>query len=141
MSRAKILFRAKYVLACSASILMLAASGFSQSITVSPASNPPNTTTLVSGSGFSAGAEVDIYFDTADLALAVTDDTGSFASIALKVPATAVPGKHWVSAVDRSTGASAQTPFRVDTRWAQFHKRVSHDGYNVGENVLSPTTV
>src|SRR6516164_9790484 len=141
MSRAKILFRAKYVLACSASILWLAAWGFSQSITLSPASNPPNTTTLVSGTGFSAGAEVDIYFDTADLALAVTDDTGSFASIALKVPATAVPGKHWVSGVDRSTGASAQTPFWVNTNWAQFHKRAFHDDHNFTENVLSPDNV
>ena len=104
MSRVRIVCLAKYVLACSASILWLAAWGFSQSITVAPRSASPTLTTLVSGTGFSAGAEVDIYFDTADLALAVTDDTGSFASIALKVPATAVPGKHWVSGVDRSTG-------------------------------------
>ena len=141
MSRAKILSLAKYVLACSASILWLAASGFSQSITVSPASNPPNTTIFVSGGGFSAGADVDIYFDTTDLALAVTDDTGSFSRIALHVPASALPGEHMVSAKDRSTGASAQTPFRVDTRWAQFRKRPSHDGHNFGENVLSPATV
>ena len=105
MSRTKILSLAKYVLACSAGILLLAASGFSQSITVSPPSNPPNTTTLVSGSGFSAGADVDIYFDTTDLALAVTDDTGSFSQIALHVPASALPGEHTVSAVERSTGA------------------------------------
>src|SRR5215831_12694921 len=141
MSRAKILSLAKYVVACSASTLWLAAWGFSQSITVSPTSNPPNTTTLVSGSGFSAGADVDIYFDTTDLALAVTDDTGSFSQIALHVPASALPGEHTVSAVDRSTGASAQAPFRVDTRWAQFRKRPSHDGHNLTENVLSPTTV
>src|SRR6516225_4175990 len=132
---------AKYALACSASILWLAASGFGQSITLSPASNPPNTTTLVSGSGFSAAADVDIYFDTSDLALAVTDDTGSFSRIALRVPATALPGEHTVSAVDRSTGANAQTPFRVDTRWAQFRKRPSHDGHNLGENVLGPDNV
>jgi len=81
--------------------------GFSQSITVSSASNPPNTTIFVSGSGFSAGADVDIYFDTTDLALAVTDGTGSFSQIALRVPASALPGEHMVSAVDRSTGASA----------------------------------
>ena len=141
MSRAKILSLAKYVLACSAGILWLAASGFSQSITVSPPSNPPNTTIFVSGSGFSAGADVDIYFDTADLALAVTDDTGSFSQIALRVPASALPGEHTVSAVERSTGARAQTAFRVDTRWAQFRKRPIHDGHNFGENVLSPATV
>src|SRR6516162_5454953 len=141
MSRAKILSLAKYVLACSAGILWLAGSGFSQSITVSPPSNPPNTTIFVSGSGFSAGADVDIYFDTTDLALAVTDDTGSFSQIALHVPASALPGEHTVSAMYRSTGANAQTPFRVDMRWAQFRKRPSRDGHNFGENVLSPTTV
>src|SRR6516162_10209355 len=141
MSRAKILSLVKYVLACSAGMLWLTASSFSQSITVLPASNPPNTTIFVSGSGFSAGADVDIYFDTTDLALAVTDDTGSFSQIALHVPASALPGEHTVSAVEPSTGANAQTPFRVDTRWAQFHKRPSHDGHNLGENVLSPTTV
>src|SRR5215831_11832802 len=100
MSRAKILSLAQYVLACSAGILWLAASSFSQSITVAPASNPPNTTTLVSGSGFSAAADVDIYFDTTDLALAVTDDTGSFSRIALHVPASALPGEHTLSAVE-----------------------------------------
>src|SRR5215469_7500845 len=141
MSRAKILSLAKCVLACSVSILWLAASAFSQSITVSPPSNPPNTTILVSGSGFSAGADVDIYFDSADLALAVTDGTGSFSRIAVHVPASALPGEHTVSAVERSTGASAQTPFLVDMRWAQFRKRASHDGHNFGENVLSPATV
>ena len=46
-----------------------------------------------------------------------------------------------MSAVERSTGANAQTPFRVDMRWAQFRKRPSHDGHNWGENVLSSTTV
>ena len=45
-----------------------------------------------------------------------------------------------MSAKDRSTGANAQTPFRVDTRWAQFRKRASHNGHNWGENVLSPGT-
>jgi hypothetical protein len=108
MSSAKILSLAKYVLACSAGMLWLAASGFSQSITVSPASNPPNTTIFVSGSGFSAGADVDIYFDTTDLALAVTDDTGSFSQIALHVPASALPGGHAVGTV--SQAAQPQRP-------------------------------
>jgi hypothetical protein len=91
MSGAKILSLAKYVLACSASTLWLAVSGFSQSITVSPPWSPPSLTTLVSGSGFSAGADVDIYFDSSDLARTVTDDTGSFSQIALQVPASALP--------------------------------------------------
>jgi len=132
---------AKYVLAFSTSILWLAASGFGQSITVAPASGPPSSTVLVSGSGFSAGADVDIYFDIIDLAITVTDDTGSFSQIALRIPASALPGKHTVSAKEPSTGASAQTPFLVNTNWSQFRMRPSHDGHNRSENVLSPATV
>jgi outer membrane protein assembly factor BamB len=141
MSRAKIFSVAKYVLACSASILWLAASGSSQTISVSPNSNPPNSTTLVSGSGFSAGTEVDIYFDTADLAMTVTDDTGSFSKIALQVPAAALPGEHTVSAKEPSTGASAQTPFLVNTNWPEFGMHSNRDGYNKTETMLSPATV
>ena len=132
---------AKYVLAFSTSILWLAASGFGQSITVAPASGPPSSTVLVSGSGFSAGADVDIYFDIIDLAITVTDDTGSFSQVALRIPASALPGKHTVSAKEPSTGASAQTPFLVNTNWSQFRMRPSHDGHNRSENVLSPATV
>ena len=132
---------AKYVLAFSTSILWLAASGFGQSITVAPASGPPSSTVLVSGSGFSAGADVDIYFDIIDLAITVTDDTGSFSQVALRIPASALPGKHTVSAKEPSTGASAQTPVLVNTNWSQFRMRPSHDGHNRSENVLSPATV
>ena len=141
MSRAKIFSVAKYVLFCSASILLLAASGSSQTISVSPASSPPNSTVLVSGSGFSAGAEVDIYFDTTDLAMTITDGTGSFSKIALQVPAAALPGNHTVSAKEPSTGASAQTPFLVNTNWSEFRMHSNRDGYNKTENVLSPATV
>src|SRR6516225_1110906 len=141
MSRAKIFSVAKYVLFCSASILLLAASGSSQTISVSPASSPPNSTVLVSGSGFSAGAEVDIYFDTTDLTMTVTDGTGSFSKIALQVPAATLPGEHTVSAKEPSTGASAQTSFLVNTNWPEFGMHSSRDGYNKTENVLSPATV
>jgi glucose dehydrogenase len=96
---------------------------------------------MVAGSGFSAGADVDIYFDITHLALVVTDDTGSFSRTALQVPASALAGRHSVSAVDRSTGARAETRFSVGVEWAQFRKQANHCGYNPHETVLSPTTV
>ena len=72
-----------------------------ESVKLSPAVGPPTTNLLASGSGFDPYMAVDIYFDTTDLALATTNGTGAFSNIGIQVPASAVPGTHWVSAVER----------------------------------------
>jgi hypothetical protein len=88
------------------SVLLLVGLCFSQpKVGLLPSSGPPTTNVLVSGSGFPAFAAIDIYFDTTDLALAVTGSTGSFSKIAIQVPASALPGTHMVTAVARSNGA------------------------------------
>ena len=115
---------------------------FSQpTVTVSPKSNPPTTNVHVSGSGFSAYAAIDIYFDTTDEALASANASGSFSKIAIQVPASAVPGKHWITAVQRSNDNSAQTPFRVNTNWAEDGFAPKRQRSNPYENVLNPSTV
>ena len=73
--------------------------GATLSVTATPDIGPPTGTIQVSGSGFPATAAVDIYFDTTDLALAVTNASGAFSGISLQVPGAAVPGTHWISAV------------------------------------------
>jgi hypothetical protein len=123
------------------SVLLLAGLCFSQpKVGLSPSSGPPTTNVLVSGSGFAASAAIDIYFDTTDLALAVTGSTGSFSKIAIQVPASALPGTHTVTAVARSSGAAAQKTFLVQTNWSQFRFTPRHKGRNLYENVLSPAT-
>ena len=90
----------------------------------------------------SATVAVDIYFDTADVALAVTSATGAFSGINITVPTTAVPGTHWVTAVARgTTGKSAQAAFSVQTNWSQFRYSPLHRGRNPYENVLTTTNV
>src|ERR1022692_1014585 len=84
---------------------------------------------------------VDIYFDTTDLALTVTNSSGSFSGIKILVPASALPGTNWVTGVARVSGDAAQTPFNVRTNWAQFNFATNHNGLNPYENVLSPSTV
>ncbi len=111
------------------------------SISISPRSGPPTSNILVSGEGFRPNHAVDIYFDTTDKALALTDSLGAFSKIAILAPAAAVPGTHWVSAVERSGHTGAQVPFVVNTNWNQFHFAPDHIGFNPHENVLSPTTV
>jgi hypothetical protein len=63
---------------------------------------------LVSGTGFTVFAAIDIYFDTTDVALAIANGSGPFSNIAIQVPASALPGTHWVSAVMRYDGRGAQ---------------------------------
>jgi len=61
-------------------------------IALSVATGPPTTKLLVSGSGFDPYSAVDIYFDTKDEALAVTDGNGAFGKIGITVPGSAKPG-------------------------------------------------
>jgi outer membrane protein assembly factor BamB len=108
---------------------------------LSPSSGPPTSTVRVSGSGFGAYRAVDIYFGITDKALAATNGHGAFSGIPVKIPASAMPGTHYITAVQRHSGKSAQARFLVNTNWAQFRYSIMHTGFNPYENVLSATTV
>ena len=110
-------------------------------IALSAVSGPPTTAVTVSGAGFGTDEAVDIYFGTTDEALASTSSTGNFAGIVVQVPATAVPGTAYLTAVGRHSGLSAQAQFSVSTSWVQFHYSGKHEGFNPYENVLSASNV
>ncbi len=116
-------------------------------LTINPTFGPPTTNVLVSGTGFDPYAAVDIYFDTTDVAMAVTNGAGAFGGgfirvgIPVKVPVSALPGTHWITARERARAKAAQKPFLVRTDWAQFRFEPDHKGINPYENVLSPQTV
>jgi outer membrane protein assembly factor BamB len=132
----------QHFLLSAATILVLSALSAGQpSITTSPGVGPPTTTVHISGQGFEANAAVDIYFDTRDEALVITDGSGAFAKIAIPVPAKATPGNHFISAVERNTGTGAQKNFLVRTDWPQFGFSPDGTRNNIYENVLSPSTV
>jgi outer membrane protein assembly factor BamB len=119
-------------------------------IGISTSVGPPTTNVLVWGTGYDPYAAVDIYFDTTDLALVVTDGTGAFgvgapgsgvSGVPIVVPKEALPGVHWITAVERYGIKAAQTQFMVRTDWAQFRFKPDHKGLNPYENVLDPNTV
>jgi outer membrane protein assembly factor BamB len=93
------------------------------SITVSKIPASPTNRILVTGRGFKPNQAVDIYFDYEDEVLAGANSLGSFSKIAISVPASALPGIHWVSAVERSDRTVAQVTFLVRTDWNQFHRQ------------------
>jgi len=109
---------------------------------LSPAVGPPTSTVLVSGSNLTANDVVDIYFDKTNVGQATTDSIGSFSGFALRVPASAQPGQHSVSAVPRNViDGGAGAFFRVETDWPQFGFTAQGTRYNSFENVLTPLNV
>lgn len=118
----------------------LPASAASGHITLKPSSGPPTTVMKVNGTGFKASEAVDIYFDTAEVAVGSANSTGAFA-ISFHTPATAQPGTHYVTAVGRRSGLSAQRVFTVETSWASFHFGSGLSGLNPYENTLNAANV
>ncbi len=144
MSRTKMVAIATSKQVCLLSIVALLTAGvcFGQpAVSLSIKSGPPTGNLLVSGSGFTPSAEIDIYFDIKDEATVTADGSGSFSNISIQVPRSALPGKHFVSAVQRSGEVSVQTPFLVNTNWGQFGFRSDGQRVNHYENVLTPNTV
>jgi outer membrane protein assembly factor BamB len=132
----------KQVCLLSAALLLLAGVCFSKAaVSLSPSSGPPTSQLLVSGSGFKPHATIDIFFDTKEEAKAIANSSGSFSKIAVQAPASALPGKHWVSAIRRPGQSGAQAPFLVNTNWRQFGFNPDGKRLNPYENVLSPSTV
>jgi len=118
MSRTKMVAIAASKQVCLLSIVVLLAAGvcFAQpAVTLSIKSGPPTGNLLVSGSGFTPFAEIDIYFDSHDEAEATADGSGSFSNISIQAPRSALPGKHFVSAVQRTGKLNARAPFLVGT--------------------------
>jgi len=122
-------------------LLLCGIAAATPSITLSKKSGPPTSRILVSGRGFEPNVGVDIYFDTKDEALVVTDGKGEFDNAKAYAPRSAHPGQHWVTALERNNDKGAQEPFLVRTNWSQFHFAPNHDGLNPYENVLNPQTV
>jgi outer membrane protein assembly factor BamB len=109
-------------------------------IALKPDHGPPTTRIRVSGTGFGATEQVDITFDDRQVGTATTDGSGSF-SKAIRVPRSARPGSHTVTATGESSGLTASATFLVRTDWPRFHRDRTSSGLNPYENVLHPRTV
>jgi len=134
----RINFLVRLFVAC---LLLCGLASAAPSITLSKKTGPPTSRIEVSGRGFEPNVRVDIFFDTKDEALVVTNSKGEFNKAGAYAPRSAHPGEHWISALERSNDKGAQKPFLVRTDWAQFHFTPDHKGLNPYENVLDPSVV
>src|SRR4051794_26144140 len=106
--------------------------------TLTTTSGPPTTTLTVTGAGFDPSTQVDVFFDTGDLATAVSSTTGAV-SFAITIPQSAQPGSHWITLSEGPTHPAAQVRFSVVTNWlfAGFGPQARR--YNAYENTISPS--
>jgi outer membrane protein assembly factor BamB len=118
-------------------VLLCGSALFGQTITLSPASGPPNTLTKISGSGFTPGVVVNVYFDSTDEAAVVPVDPGIFENVTISVPASALPGAHTITATPQGGGTGASATFTVSTDWSQYGFSPHHKNFNPYENVLN----
>ena len=110
------------------------------SITLKPAAGPPTSAVTVTGAGFGASETVAVDFSAAQVATATTSSAGTF-SATFTVPASALPGRHPVTATGQTSGLSATLNFLVRTDWPQFHFDPASTGFNPYENVIGPSNV
>ena len=129
-----------------APLLLLAALEMSTSalaastVVLTPYLGPPSLPVAISGSGFADGEAVDVYVDTVDTLLLVSSATGTLSG-SVTIPASAQPGKHYVSAIGRRSGDAAQEAFTVTTPWTEQGFGAAHLGWNPYENTLNTSNV
>ncbi len=119
-----------------------------------PQAGPPGSQTTTVGNGWDPNATLDVYLDSTDVGVVVTDNNGSFGlalrassirqnGLTIQIPANAVQGAHTITAVERITQLQAQVVFTVwsTTDWMQFQFDAQHTGFNPYETVLDRNTV
>src|SRR5689334_17318659 len=111
------------------------------SIVATPASGHPALSVGVNGSGFGASEAIDVYFDTTDEMLVVSNSAGAFTKHAFNVPANAQPGQHWITAIGRHSGNAFQRAFTVSTMWAAHGFDTRGRRNNPFENTIGVSNV
>jgi hypothetical protein len=105
-----------------------------------PASTHAGANITVTASGMDAYTSMDVFFDSTDVALAVSNSRG-IASLTIAVPANATPIKHWITFDERSSHKAVQAPVAVNSNWLQANYNYNAAGYNPYEGALDSTTV
>src|SRR4051812_2313771 len=85
-------------------------------VTAAPPNGPPTSSVTLTGAGFDASTVIDVYFDSAEIALAISTAAGAV-SANISIPASAQSGSHWITLVERRTSAAAQASFLVLVNW------------------------
>lgn len=109
---------------------------------LSAGGGPPDSPVTVQGAGFGSAERVTVDFGGSALAVTRTTRRGQFGPVAITVPATAVAGRHWISASGARSARHARSQYTVRfDNWTQFRFSPGLAGWNQGETVLSRANV
>jgi hypothetical protein len=108
--------------------------------TITPALGPPSKSVTLKGTGFDASALVDVYFDTSDIALTVSNGAG-VVNVTVPIPDSASPGPHWITLGERRTSGGAQVAYTVTVDWPQSGWGPSKRSFNPYENTITTANV
>src|SRR5579871_4857850 len=122
-------------------VFLTTSAAASITVTLSAIAGHPSLDIKVSASGFSPDEGVDVYFDTTDELLVFADDSGNVSAHDLIIPASALPGVHWISVLGHNNGEGNQKAFTVRTDWTEFGFTERGRRFNPYENVLNTGTV
>jgi uncharacterized protein YjbI with pentapeptide repeats/outer membrane protein assembly factor BamB len=100
----------------------------------------PAAAVQVTGTGFKAGERVSIDFGSTFMKAARTGPTGRFGPVTIKVPQSAQPGLHPLTAAGKLSSQTARAWFTDQADWAQSQFDPGLTGHNTAENTLSPST-
>src|SRR5579859_500262 len=109
----------------------------------SPATTPPGTTVTVSGSGYTPGEVVKVYWNSISgtlLASTNADGSGNMAK-AVTLPASAPSGAASLVGQGQSSGLSFTAGLTIDTSWGDFGFNLAHNRLNPYENTLGTSNV
>jgi hypothetical protein len=107
---------------------------------VSPGQTHAGGAVTVTASGMDPYTSMDVFFDTTDVALTVSNGSG-IASVNLAVPTNALPIKHWITFDERSDHKAVQAPVTINTNWPEGNYSYNAADYNPYEGALDNTSV
>jgi hypothetical protein len=105
-----------------------------------PAQTHPSASITVTASGMDPYTSMDVFFDTTDVALTVSNGRG-IASVTITVPANAAPVEHWITFDERSNHKAVQAPVTINTDWLQGNYGFNGAGFNPYEGTLDSASV
>jgi outer membrane protein assembly factor BamB len=109
----------------------------------SPATTPPGTTVTVSGSGYTPGEAVKVYWNSTSGTLLATTNADANGTIvqAVATPSSAQPGAASIVGQGQSSGVSFTAPLTINTSWGDFGFNLAHTRQNPYENTVGTSTV
>ena len=109
----------------------------------SPATTPPGTNVTVSGSGYTPGEAVKLFWNSTSgplLATTNADGSGNMTKV-VAIPSSAQPGAASIIGQGQSSGLSLSAGLTIDTSWGDFGFNLAHNRLNPYENTVGTSNV